>query len=103
MTQIEVSAIKAAVVFKAGALPKVNPMEPVIQLKLGDLLITAAVNPKAVRRLAEHRGGAALQGRLVVENGKLRLANAGFQWFDPQPATTGGYHRSEASKFAARA
>jgi hypothetical protein len=44
------------------------------------------VNAKAARKLAQHNGGAALQGRLIVEGGKLVLAEAGFTWIDPKPA-----------------
>jgi hypothetical protein len=35
------------------------------------------------RELAQHTGGAVLQGRLLVEGGKLVLAEAGFSWIDP--------------------
>ena len=45
----------------------------------------AKVNAKAARKLAQHNGGAALQGRLIVEGGKLVLAEAGFSWIDPKP------------------
>jgi hypothetical protein len=54
--------------------------------------IRGQVNPKAARKLAQHRGGAVLQGKLVVEGGKLDLIDAGFTWIDPKPeaATEGG-------------
>jgi hypothetical protein len=38
------------------------------------------VNPKAARKLKEHKGGAVLQGKLIVEAGMLCLAEAGFSW-----------------------
>jgi hypothetical protein len=43
--------------------------------------------------LAQHAGGAVLQGKLVAEGGKLSLLDAGFTWIDPKPkleAATGG-------------
>jgi hypothetical protein len=39
------------------------------------------------RELAQHTGGAVLQGRLIVEGGnKLTLAEAGSSWLEPKPA-----------------
>jgi hypothetical protein len=52
------------------------------------------VNLKAARKLAAHNGGAVLQGKLIVEGGKLSLAEAGFSWIEPkaqaQAPTEGG-------------
>jgi hypothetical protein len=48
------------------------------------------------RRLAQHTGGAVLQGRLIVEGGnRLVLAEEEFSWIEPRPkaeaeAATGG-------------
>jgi hypothetical protein len=45
---------------------------------------------KAARKLAAHAGGAVLQGRLIVEGGKLSLADAGFTWIEPKAEATEG-------------
>jgi hypothetical protein len=86
MKRIDINAIKANIVFPEGKLPAIDPARPEFVLALGPVEITARVNPKAARRLAAHQGGAVLQGRLIVENGKLTLADAGFTWIDPKPA-----------------
>ena len=51
---------------------------------MGDVEIGGKVNPKAARKLAQHKGGAVLQGKLIVEAGKLSLADAGFSWIEPK-------------------
>jgi hypothetical protein len=35
-------------------------------------------------KLAAWAGGVVLQGRLIVEGGKLVLADAGFSWIEPK-------------------
>ena len=56
--------------------------------------IHGKVNAKAARKLAAWAGGAVLQGKLIVDDGKLVLADAGFTWIEPKPqaeaATEGG-------------
>jgi hypothetical protein len=43
------------------------------------------------RKLAQHTGGAVLQGRLIVEGGnRLTLAEAGFSCIDPRPKAEAG-------------
>jgi hypothetical protein len=44
------------------------------------------ISAKAARKCAVHPGGAVLQGRLIAENGHLRLLDAGLNWLDLQPA-----------------
>jgi hypothetical protein len=68
-----------------------------VQLSLlGGLEIATKVNPKVARKLAQHKGGAVLQGKLVSKGGKLGLLDAGFTWPQPKPraeaeaATEGG-------------
>jgi len=51
---------------------------------LGGLEVQGKANPKAARKLAQHRGGAVLQGKLVAEGGKLNSLDAGFTWIDPK-------------------
>jgi hypothetical protein len=77
-TSIPISNIKASIVFKAGSLPEVDPGNPTFALTLGEYSIGVSINPKAARKLATHAGGAVLQGRLIAENGRLRLVDAGF-------------------------
>jgi hypothetical protein len=85
MKRIDITAIKANIVFPEGKLPAIEPNDPEFTLNLGGTEIRGKVNAKAARRLSQHQGGAVLQGRLIVENGKLTLADAGFTWIDPRP------------------
>ena len=85
MKRIDIPSAKLAVVFPAGKLPALDPNDPNFTLALGGFEIRASVNPKAARKLAQHQGGAVLQGKLVAEGGKLSLLDAGFTWIDPKP------------------
>jgi len=86
MKRLEIASAKLTVVFPEGKLPAIDPADPAFVLVLGPLEIHGKVNPKAVRKLAQHRGGAVLQGKLVAEGGKLNLLDAGFTWIDPKAA-----------------
>ncbi len=86
MTTIAIPAAKLNVVFKAGSLPRIDPNRPEFLLDLGGIKISVKVSAKAARKLAIHPGGAVLQGRLVPEQGRLVLLDAGFSWID-QPKT----------------
>lgn len=90
--RIEIPSAKLAVVFPAGKLPVIDPADPSFELALGTLVIRGKVNGKAARKLATHNGGAVLQGRLVVEGGKLELVDAGFAWIEAktEAAAEGG-------------
>jgi len=84
---IEVSSLKVVLPFKAGNLPVVDPNNPKFTLRFPDgRTVACAVNAKAARRLAGHRGGAALQGKLISEKGNLVLCEAGFQLFEIKSA-----------------
>jgi hypothetical protein len=85
MKRIDIGSAKLAVVFPEGKLPSIDPDNPAFILNLGGFEIVAKVNAKAARKLASWAGGAVLQGRLIVEGGKLVLAEAGFSWIDPKP------------------
>jgi hypothetical protein len=89
-TTVSISSIKAATVFKTGSLPRVDPDNPTFRLALGDFVINVTVSAKAARKLAAHSGGAVLQGKLVTENGRLRLTEAGFQFFEKQEESSTG-------------
>ena len=65
-------------------LPAIDPAAPAFVLVLGTLEIHGKVNPKAARKLAQHPGGAVLQGKLIANGGKLRLLEAGFTWIEPK-------------------
>jgi len=80
---VAIPSAKLNVVFKAGALPRVDHNRPEFLLDLGGVKIAVKVSAKAARKLAVHPGGAVLQGRLVAEGGKLTLLDAGFAWTDP--------------------
>ena len=84
MKRIDITSAKLNVVFPEGKLPAIDPNNPSFVLALGGFEIAGKVNPKAARKLAAHAGGAVLQGRLIVEGGKLVLAEAGFSWIDPK-------------------
>jgi len=92
--RIDIPSAKLAVVFPAGKLPAIDPNNPSFTLVLGGFEIQGKVNAKAARKLAAHAGGAVLQGRLIVDGGKLSLAEAGFSWIEPkaqaEAATEGG-------------
>ena len=85
MKRIDIGSAKLAVVFPEGKLPSIDPDNPAFLLNLGGFEIVATVNAKAARKLASWAGGAVLQGRLIVEGGKLVLAAAGFSWIEPRP------------------
>jgi hypothetical protein len=87
MKRIDINAIKANIVFPEGKLPALEPNDPEFTLVLGGLEIHGKVNAKAARRLAQHQGGAVLQGRIVAEGDKLVLLDGGFTWIEPRPAT----------------
>ena len=84
MKRLDIASAKLAVVFPEGKLPTIDPADPAFILVLGGLEIHGKVNPKAARKLAQHQGGAVLQGKLVAEGGKLNLLDAGFTWIDPK-------------------
>jgi hypothetical protein len=74
-------------------LPPIDPANPEFVLDLGGIQIVGQVNAKAARKLAAHPGGAVLQGKLVVDKGRLALIEAGFSWIEPKAAaaaTEGG-------------
>jgi hypothetical protein len=77
-------------------LPAIEPADPAFVLALGGLEIHSKVYPKAARKLAQHRGGAALQGKLVAEGGKLNLLDVGFTWVDPKPEAGGRWRAVSA-------
>jgi hypothetical protein len=85
MTNLTLQSVKVAIPFKAGSLPDVDPADPRITIDLGGVVIHAQINAKAARKLEAHTGGAVLQGRLLVEDGRLSLVEAGFQMLDPRP------------------
>jgi hypothetical protein len=82
MTVIPVQSAKFGVVFPEGRLPRIDPNRPEFILDLDGCKIQARISPKAARKLAVHQGGAILSGRLIVENGRLVLDAAGFQWME---------------------
>jgi hypothetical protein len=92
--RIDISSAKLAVVFPEGKLPGIDPNDPSFTLVLGAFEIQGKVNAKAARKLAAHAGGTVLQGKLLVDGGKLVLAEAGFSWIEPKAqadaATEGG-------------
>ena len=93
MKRVEIPSAKLTVVFPEGQLPAIDPADPAFVLVLGGLEVHARVNPKAARKLAQHRGGAFVQGKLVVvEGGRFDLLDAGFTLIDPRPeaVTEGG-------------
>jgi hypothetical protein len=92
MKRVDIASAKLSVIFPEGKLPAIDPADPAFVLILGSLEIRGKVNPKAARKLAQHRGGAVLQGKLVADGGKLDLLDAGFTWIDPKAevATEGG-------------
>src|SRR3954468_24333313 len=69
MKRLDIANAKLSVVFPEGKLPAIDPADPAFVLVLGGLEIQGQVNPKAARKLAQHRGGAVLQGKLVAEGG----------------------------------
>lgn len=86
MLVVPIKSAKLNVVFPAGQLPVICPEQPEFALDLGGVRIGVRINAKAARKLAQHAGGAALQGRLVTEGGKLALKEAGLSFFDVPPA-----------------
>ena len=83
--RIEIQSAKLNVVFRAGELPRIDDKNPTFTLSIGSVNVAARINGKAARKLAVWPHGAVLQGRLVCENGRLVLNEAGFQWIEPKP------------------
>jgi len=103
MTKLRVPSAKLAIVFPAGELPAVDPTDPRFEINLGGTTIEARINRKAAVRLASHHGGAVLQGRLIAgPNNGLVLAEAGFTWLEPRPATAGQGETDHATTFEPR-
>src|SRR4051794_22433893 len=96
MKRVDITSAKLNAVFPEGKLPAIDAADPTFVLLLGGLEIATKVNPKAARKLAQHKGGAVLQGKLVSEGGKLSLLDAEFTWIELRPqaeakaATEGG-------------
>jgi hypothetical protein len=88
--RLDIASAKLSVVFPEGKLPAIDPNDPAFVLVLGGVEIRGKVNPKAARKLAQHKGGAVLQGKLFFDAGKLSLADAGFSWIEPKAATAEG-------------
>jgi hypothetical protein len=86
MTRIPITSAKLNVVFPEGKLPAIDPADPAFVLMLGGVEIAGKINPKAARKVAQHKGGAVLQGKLVAEGDKLSLLDAGFAWIEPKAA-----------------
>jgi hypothetical protein len=84
VTRVDIPSAKVTIVFREGGLPTIDPADPAFVIVLGGLEIHAKVNPKAARKLAQHRGGAVLQGKLAAQADKLELLEAGFTWIDPK-------------------
>jgi len=91
MKTIEVASIKATVPFKAGSLPQIDPGDPTFVLVLGAFRIPVRINPKAARKLTSWEGSAVLQGKLVVQDGRLVMLDAGFTFLDPKPVPASGF------------
>ena len=90
VTRLDIANAKVAIVFPEGKLPAIDPDHPEFVLVLGGVEIHGKVNPKAARKLAVHKGGAVLQGKLFFDAGKLSLADAGFSWIEPKTAESNG-------------
>ena len=86
MRRIAIGAMKVNIVFREDQLPTLDPDHPEFILVFGPFEVRTRINAKTARKLATHQGGAVLQGRLIVERGKLVLDQAGFNWTDPKPA-----------------
>jgi hypothetical protein len=85
MKRITIGGMKVNIVFREDQLPALDPNDPSFLLVMGSVEIRGRVHAKAARKLAVHKGGVVLQGRLVVEAGNLVLTDAGFSWIDPKP------------------
>jgi hypothetical protein len=88
MTRLDITSAKLSVVFPEGKLPAINQVDPAFVLVLGGVEIRGKINPKAARKLAQHKGGAVLQGKLFFDAGGLSLADAGFSWIEPKAVET---------------
>jgi hypothetical protein len=86
MNRIVITGAKLNVVFREGELPAIDPAKPDFVLDLGGTEIYGFVNAKAARKLAQHKGGVVLQGKLISENRNLVLRDAGFQFIEPKGA-----------------
>jgi hypothetical protein len=82
--------VKLTLPFKAGMLPRIDPERPRFTIDLGGVIIAAEVSAKAARKCGVHEGAAVLQGRLLVQGGRLVLTEVGFQFIDPKPPQPAG-------------
>jgi hypothetical protein len=84
--RIDIGSAKLTVAFAEGKLPAIDPADPTFVLNLQGVKIHGKVNAKAARRLAQHPGGAVLQGKLVHNDEQiLIMLDCGFTWIDPKP------------------
>lgn len=85
MKTIPISSGKLAFTFKAENKPAIDPADPQFEVLLGNppVLIRGKLNAKAARKLQAHDFGCKIEGRLVVEAGRLVLDSVGVQLFDP--------------------
>lgn len=85
MKTIAAGNIKASFTWKAENAPVIDPNDPVVEISSGSIRLIARISPKQARKLQAHRGGGKIEGKLIVVDGRLELAEASAQLFDPKP------------------
>jgi hypothetical protein len=83
--RLDITRAKFSVAFPERKLPAIDPADPRFVLVLSGLEIHGKVNPKAPRKLAQHRGGAVLQGEGGRRGRQAQSPRRGFTWTDPKP------------------
>ena len=86
MKSFAAKAIKALFTWKAGDAPPIDPAKPEIEVICGGVRIIARISPKQARKLQAHQGGGKIEGKLVLVEGRLELAEASAELFNaPKP------------------
>jgi len=83
MNTFAAKAIKATFSWKAENKPPFDPTSPVLEVNCGGVKLIARLSPKQARKLQAHQGGGKIEGKLVLVDGRLELAEASAQFFDP--------------------
>src|SRR4029078_12012980 len=83
--RLDIPSAKLTVVFPEGKLPAIDPAEPAFILVLGSYEIWGKLNPKAARKLGQHKRGSVLQGKLIVTLASCLWPTRAFPGSNPRP------------------
>ena len=95
MKRVDLASAKLTVVFPEGKLPAIDPADPAFVLVLGGLEILGKVNPKAARKLAQHRAVPSCKGSWSPRGANWTSSTRGSPGSIPRPKRRWKVVRSE--------